>query len=86
MPTSLTLTKLGKSTCALDLLNVSGGYATWAGRGSGDLASLDANAGHSGTHQRELAARAVPFPRLLALLDVLPDPGQTRANKAASVL
>ena len=36
--------------------------------------------------RRLLAARAVPFPRLLALRDVLPDPGQTRANKAASAL
>ena len=33
-----------------------------------------------------LAARAVPVPRLLALRDVLPDPVQTLANKAASAL
>ena len=40
----------------------------------------------SGTHQRDLAARAVPVPRLLALRDVLPDPVQTCGNTAASAL
>ena len=41
----------------------------------------------SGARQRDLAAWAiVPVPHLLALLDVLLDPGQTRANKAASSL
>ena len=33
-----------------------------------------------------LAARAVPVLRLLAVRDVLVDPVQTRANKAASAL
>ena len=36
------------------------------------------------THQRDLAARAVP--RLLALRDVLPDPVQTCGNTSASFL
>ena len=45
MPASFTLTKSGRSACALDLLNESGGYAAGAGRKSGALVSLDANAG-----------------------------------------
>ena len=40
----------------------------------------------SGTHQRDLAARAVPFPRLLALRDVLPDPVQTCSNTSAGIV
>ena len=48
------------------------------------LVEADRSFAVSGTHQRELAARAVP--RLLALRDVLPDPVQTCGNTSASAL
>ena len=41
-PAFLVLTKSGRSACALDLLNVSGGYAARAGRGSGEARSWPA--------------------------------------------
>ena len=50
------------------------------------LCSSDRSLLSPGPHQRDLAARAVPVPRLLALLDVLPEPVQTCGNKAASAL
>ena len=41
-PAFLVLTKSGRSACALDLLNVSGGYAARAGRESGEARSWPA--------------------------------------------
>ena len=41
-PPVLTLMKSGRSACALDLLNESGGYAARAGRGSGEARSWPA--------------------------------------------